>query len=92
MNPSLPRDSDHSWLVVSTPKQLASTIVACICVICPVYHGIVMEAVGVKSAIRFVSYVCVLLHGCMYRTTCMGLRATEGLVSCPSWCDVGYRG
>ena len=30
-----------------------------------------------KSAIRFVSYVCVLLHGCMHRYTCMGLRATE---------------
>ena len=31
-----------------------------------------------KSAIRFVSYVCV---GCMYRYTCMGLRATEGVMS-----------
>jgi hypothetical protein len=51
-----------------------------------------MEAVGVKSAIRFVSYVCVLLHGCMYRYTCMGLRATEGPVNCLSRRDVGYKG
>ena len=46
-----------------------------------------------KSAIRFVSYVCVLLHGCMYRYTCIGLRAmlsaTEG---CLSPCHVGYEG
>ena len=37
-----------------------------------------MEAVGVKSAISFVSYVYVLLHGCMYRYMCMGLRARPG--------------
>ena len=44
------------------PKQLASTIVACtFCVVCPLYHGIAMEAVGVMSAIRFV-YYC--MHVC----------------------------
>ena len=89
---NLPMDRDDSWLVVSKPKQLASTIVACICDICPLYHAIVTEAVRVKSFIRFVSHVCVLLHGCMYRYKCMGLRATEGPVSCLSRCAVGYKG
>ena len=79
-------------IVVACAHVYVSHISTCICVICPLYQGIVTEAVRVKSFIRFVSYVCVLLHVCMYRYTCMGLRATEGPVSCLSRCAVGYNG